>query len=57
MIDPRRKAMRSIAKSVEHGKDGHANLAIAAGLRALAWAILHVAEQLKRQADFWERGA
>ena len=46
--------MKSIEVGVKHAKKDHGMLAVAAGLRALTWAVLHVGEQLKRQADFWE---
>lgn len=53
-MDASTRAMKSIEVGVKHAKKDHGMLAVAAGLRALTWAVLHVGEQLKRQADFWE---
>ena len=57
MLDTVARAHRSLDKGITHEKASHGTLAVAAGLRALTWAVLHVGEQLKRQADFWDRGA
>lgn len=54
--DAAERAHRSLDKGLKHEKAGHSGLAIAAGLRAVTWAVLYVGEQLKRQVDFWERG-
>jgi hypothetical protein len=55
-VDPVARSHVALDKSVQSYRDGDGQLSITAGLRALAWAVLHVGDQLKRQADFWQEG-
>jgi hypothetical protein len=55
-VDPVARSHVALGKSVQSYRDGDGQLSITAGLRALAWAVLYVGDQLKRQADFWQEG-